>query len=86
MPLRVPAIARVAHGRTGSRKRGWREKRGGKAIDCSTHLVEDLFRGIGQSNRLFKVVADLAHLLALGPVVEGAGHVDLFGSVRPVQS
>lgn len=66
--------------------REWQNDRRGKTIDCGTHLVEDLFRGIGQSNGLFEVVADLGHLLALGPFVKGAGHVDLLGSVRPVQS
>ena len=49
-----------------------------------TNLVEDLFRGVGQGNVLLEVVADFAELLALGPVVEGTGNVDLGGGMAPV--
>lgn len=49
-----------------------------------TNLVVDLLRSIGKGDGLLKRVADLFQLLALGPVVEGAGNVDLLGRVSPI--
>lgn len=48
-----------------------------------TNLVVDLLRGLGKCDRLFELVSDLIQLLAFGPVVEGAGDVDLLGRMRP---
>lgn len=50
-----------------------------------TNLVVNLLRGLGESNSLLKGVADLVQLLALGPVVEGSGNVDLLGRVSPMR-
>lgn len=50
-----------------------------------TYLVVDLGRGVLEINRLLEDVALLLELDALGPVVEGAGDVDLFGGVFPVR-
>lgn len=48
-----------------------------------TYLVIYLLGGIGQLDGLLKYVADLLHLLALGPIVESAGDIHLLGGVRP---
>jgi len=51
-----------------------------------TNLVEDRVAGLWEGNRLLEVIADLLELLALGPVVEGAGNIHLFSRVRPAKS
>jgi hypothetical protein len=50
-----------------------------------TYLVVDLLRSVEQSDGLFENVPALLQLLALGPVVKGAGHVDIGGGVFPME-
>lgn len=54
-------------------------------IEMSTNLVEYLLGGVGERDGLLENVADLVELLALGPVVEGAGNIDLLRSMGPGQ-
>lgn len=49
-----------------------------------TDLVVYPLGGVGQLDALLELVADLFHLLALAPVIEGPCHVDLVAGVRPV--
>lgn len=49
-----------------------------------TDLVVYPLGGVGKVDALLELVADLLHLLALAPVIEGPCHVDLVAGVRPV--
>lgn len=48
-----------------------------------THLVVNLLGSVLELDGLLKNVAVLLKLDALGPVIKGAGYVDLFGRVFP---
>jgi len=50
-----------------------------------SYLVEDRLRSVGKGDVLLEAIANLFQLLALGPVVESAGNVDLLGSVGPAR-
>ena len=50
-----------------------------------TDLVKHFVGGIWQCHRLLEHLSDPFEALALGPIVEGAGNVHLFGIVRPAR-
>lgn len=52
--------------------------------ETCTDLVVYFLGAVGQLDALLELVANLLHLLALAPVVKGAGHVDLVAGMRPV--
>lgn len=52
-------------------------------IDLVTHLVVDLLVRSWQRHLLREVVTRLDQLLALGPVVKGAGDIHLGGGMFP---
>ena len=56
----------------------------GKTTGQLTDLVEYLIGRLRERHRPEEDIPDLVQALALGPVVEGARHIDFFGLVRPV--
>ena len=53
------------------------------SVLVATHLVIDLLSRTREGDILFEDVASLYQLLGLGPVVEGAGNVDLGRGMLP---
>jgi hypothetical protein len=70
------------HGETPSRGSWWYRRSRHQSL---THLVVDLARGILEVDRLGEDIARLFELDALGPVVEGTGHVDFVGGMLPTR-
>jgi hypothetical protein len=57
----------------------------GRATQQTSYLVVIFLVCGWQLDFLFKNVANLFKLLCLAPIIEGAGHMDIVGGVRPMK-